>query len=142
MSPESLFYQAFLKLPLAEGQGPHSKSQKQTKHIDLSAINERNESYSSTSVLSYFLFLDLHVITGLCLGIFGSIICGYSCARIIQFILTDLFSNTLTSVILCISMVYLTFYVGKAETNTKKCCPQSEFYVLFFFVDLESFASS
>ncbi|XP_047696270.1 sodium/hydrogen exchanger 11 isoform X4 [Prionailurus viverrinus] len=63
------------------------------------------------NLLHISILRDLHVITGLCLGIFGSIICGYSCARIIQFILTDLFSNTLTSVILCISMVYLTFYV-------------------------------
>lgn len=46
----------------------------------------------------------------------GSILFGYWGARIIQFILTDLFSNTLTSVILCISLVYMTFYIGKAET--------------------------
>ena len=49
------------------------------------------------------------------LSILGSIIFGYWCARIIEFILTDLFSNTLTNVILCISMVYLIFYIGKAE---------------------------
>ncbi|XP_077612142.1 sodium/hydrogen exchanger 11 [Crocuta crocuta] len=57
------------------------------------------------------IFRELHVIMSLLLDIFGSIICGYSCARIIQLILTDLFSNTLTSVILCISMVYMTFYI-------------------------------
>ncbi|XP_047560944.1 sodium/hydrogen exchanger 11 isoform X2 [Lutra lutra] len=56
-------------------------------------------------------FTELHIILSLCLDILGSIICGYSCARIIEFILTDLFSNILTSVILCISMVYMTFYI-------------------------------
>ncbi|XP_058166130.1 sodium/hydrogen exchanger 11 [Dasypus novemcinctus] len=57
------------------------------------------------------MFRELHVLTGLCLDICGSIVCGYWCARIIQFILTDLFSNTLTNVILCFSLVYLTFYI-------------------------------
>uniref|UniRef100_A0A8D2DLA1 Solute carrier family 9 member C2 (putative) n=1 Tax=Sciurus vulgaris TaxID=55149 RepID=A0A8D2DLA1_SCIVU len=57
-------------------------------------------------------FLDkLHIVVGLSLDIFGSIICGYWCARVIQFILTDIFSNTLTNVILCFSMVYMTFYI-------------------------------
>ncbi|XP_045838861.1 sodium/hydrogen exchanger 11 [Meles meles] len=56
-------------------------------------------------------FTELHIILNLCLDLLGGIICGYSCARIIQLILTDLFSNTLTSVILCISMVYMTFYI-------------------------------
>nr|XP_012620557.1 sodium/hydrogen exchanger 11 isoform X4 [Microcebus murinus] len=56
-------------------------------------------------------FRALHVVTGLSLDIFGSIICGFWCAKIIQFILTDLFSNTLTDIILCFSMVYLTFYI-------------------------------
>ncbi|XP_077878448.1 sodium/hydrogen exchanger 11 isoform X1 [Ictidomys tridecemlineatus] len=55
--------------------------------------------------------LELHIVVGLSLDIFGSIICGYWCARVIQFILTDIFSNTLTNVILCFSMVYMTFYV-------------------------------
>ncbi|KAG3258710.1 putative solute carrier family 9 member C2 (putative) [Ictidomys tridecemlineatus] len=57
------------------------------------------------------MFTELHIIVGLSLDIFGSIICGYWCARVIQFILTDIFSNTLTNVILCFSMVYMTFYV-------------------------------
>lgn len=69
--------------------------------------------------LSYFLFLELHVIMGLIFDVLGSIACGYWCARIIQFILTDLFSNTLTNIIFCISMVYMTFYIGKTETDTK-----------------------
>ncbi|XP_022276753.1 sodium/hydrogen exchanger 11 isoform X10 [Canis lupus familiaris] len=60
------------------------------------------------------MFTEFRVILGLCLDILGSIICGYSCSRIIQFILTDLFSNTLTSIILCISMVYMTFYIGES----------------------------
>ncbi|XP_008695816.2 sodium/hydrogen exchanger 11 [Ursus americanus] len=64
-----------------------------------------------SNFLHVSMFTELHVILGLCLDLLGSIICGYSCARIIQFILTDLFSNTLTSVILCISMVYMTFYI-------------------------------
>ncbi|XP_008577483.1 PREDICTED: sodium/hydrogen exchanger 11 [Galeopterus variegatus] len=57
------------------------------------------------------MFRELNVVMGLFLDIFGSIICGYWCARIIQFILTDLFSNTLTNVILCFSLVYMTFYI-------------------------------
>ncbi|XP_068841883.1 sodium/hydrogen exchanger 11 [Capricornis sumatraensis] len=56
-------------------------------------------------------FRELHVIMGLTLDVLGSIACGYWCARIIQFILTDLFSNTLTNIIFCISMVYMTFYI-------------------------------
>ncbi|XP_069890577.1 sodium/hydrogen exchanger 11 isoform X2 [Dipodomys merriami] len=56
------------------------------------------------------MFRELHVVMGLTLDIVGSIICGYCCARVIQCILTDLFSNTLTNVILCFSMVYMTFY--------------------------------
>lgn len=126
------------KLPPAEEQGPIQNLKSKPKCIDPNAINKRNENCSSTFFfLSYFLFLELHVILGLCLDLLGSIICGYSCARIIQFILTDLFSNTLTSVILCISMVYMTFYIGKAETDTKKSCPCSEFYVFLVFIDLE-----
>ncbi|XP_048214135.1 sodium/hydrogen exchanger 11 [Perognathus longimembris pacificus] len=57
------------------------------------------------------MFREFHVVIGLTLDIIGSIICGYCCARVIQFILTDLFSNTLTNVILCFSMVYMTFYI-------------------------------
>uniref|UniRef100_A0A2K6F700 Solute carrier family 9 member C2 (putative) n=1 Tax=Propithecus coquereli TaxID=379532 RepID=A0A2K6F700_PROCO len=56
-------------------------------------------------------FMELYVVIGLSLDIFGSIICGYWCAKIIQFILTDLFSNTVTDIILCFSMVYMTFYI-------------------------------
>nr|XP_014708388.2 sodium/hydrogen exchanger 11 isoform X1 [Equus asinus]XP_044613816.1 sodium/hydrogen exchanger 11 isoform X1 [Equus asinus]XP_044613817.1 sodium/hydrogen exchanger 11 isoform X1 [Equus asinus]XP_044613818.1 sodium/hydrogen exchanger 11 isoform X1 [Equus asinus]XP_044613819.1 sodium/hydrogen exchanger 11 isoform X1 [Equus asinus]XP_044613820.1 sodium/hydrogen exchanger 11 isoform X1 [Equus asinus]XP_044613821.1 sodium/hydrogen exchanger 11 isoform X1 [Equus asinus] len=57
------------------------------------------------------MFRELHMIVDLSMDIFGSIICGYWCARIIQFTLTDLFSNTLTNVIICVSMVYMTFYI-------------------------------
>ncbi|XP_047375950.1 sodium/hydrogen exchanger 11 [Sciurus carolinensis] len=63
------------------------------------------------SVEQLTMFTELHIIVGLSLDIFGSIICGYWCARVIQFILTDIFSNTLTNVILCFSMVYMTFYI-------------------------------
>ncbi|XP_029087075.1 sodium/hydrogen exchanger 11-like [Monodon monoceros] len=64
-----------------------------------------------SNILSISNFRELYIIMGLSLDILGSIICGYWCARIIQFILTDLFSNTLTNIVLCISMVYLTFYI-------------------------------
>ncbi|XP_077013109.1 sodium/hydrogen exchanger 11 isoform X1 [Tamandua tetradactyla] len=57
------------------------------------------------------MFRELHVVVSLCLDICGSIVCGYWCARVIQFILADLFSNTLTNVILCFSLAYLTFYI-------------------------------
>ncbi|OBS76362.1 hypothetical protein A6R68_17185 [Neotoma lepida] len=57
------------------------------------------------------MFRELHVIIGLSLDIFGSTVCGYWCTRVIQIILTDLFSNTLTNVVLCFSLVYLTFYL-------------------------------
>ncbi|XP_047608471.1 LOW QUALITY PROTEIN: sodium/hydrogen exchanger 11 [Phacochoerus africanus] len=64
-----------------------------------------------SKLLSISSFKELHIIICLCLDIFGSTVCGYWCARIIQFILTDLFSNTLTNIVLCISMVYMTFYI-------------------------------
>lgn len=57
------------------------------------------------------MFRELHVIIGLSFDIFGSAICGYWCTRFIQIILTDLFSNTLTNVVLCFSLVYMTFYL-------------------------------
>ncbi|XP_036128873.1 sodium/hydrogen exchanger 11 [Molossus molossus] len=56
-------------------------------------------------------FREFHVIMDFSFHMLGSIFFGYWGARIIQFILTDLFSNTLTSVILCISLVYMTFYI-------------------------------
>ncbi|KAH0506663.1 Sodium/hydrogen exchanger 11 [Microtus ochrogaster] len=57
------------------------------------------------------MFRELHVIIGLSFDIFGSAICGYWCTRFIRIILTDLFSNTLTNVVLCFSLVYMTFYL-------------------------------
>ncbi|XP_037067225.1 sodium/hydrogen exchanger 11 [Peromyscus leucopus] len=57
------------------------------------------------------MFRELHVIIGLSFDIFGSTICGYWCTRVIQIILTDIFSNTLTNVVLCFSLVYMTFYL-------------------------------
>ncbi|XP_051004292.1 sodium/hydrogen exchanger 11 [Acomys russatus] len=57
------------------------------------------------------MFRELHVIIGLTFDIFGSTVCGYWCTRVIQIILTDLFSNTLTNVVLCFSLVYMTFYL-------------------------------
>ncbi|XP_058396033.1 sodium/hydrogen exchanger 11 [Diceros bicornis minor] len=64
-----------------------------------------------TNLFHISTFGELHIVVSLSLDILGSIICGYWCARIIEFILTDYFSNTRTNVILCISMVYMTFYI-------------------------------
>ncbi|XP_016077033.1 PREDICTED: sodium/hydrogen exchanger 11 [Miniopterus natalensis] len=58
-----------------------------------------------------FMFREFHIFMDIIFQILGSITFGYWSAKIIQYILTDLFSNTLTSIILCISMVYLTFYI-------------------------------
>ncbi|XP_028615978.1 sodium/hydrogen exchanger 11 [Grammomys surdaster] len=60
---------------------------------------------------NFSMFRELHVIIGLSFDIFGSTICGYWCTRVIQIILTDLFSNSLTNVVLCFSLVYMTFYL-------------------------------
>ncbi|XP_053519683.1 sodium/hydrogen exchanger 11 [Artibeus jamaicensis] len=54
---------------------------------------------------------EFTIIMDFLLSISGSIIFGYWCARIIEFVLTDLFSNTLTDVVLCISVVYMIFYI-------------------------------
>ncbi|KAM8812087.1 sodium/hydrogen exchanger 11 [Rhynchonycteris naso] len=43
--------------------------------------------------------------------VFGSVLFGYLFSRIVRFLLNDQFNNTLTDVIFCFSMVYLTFYV-------------------------------
>ncbi|KAM5237689.1 sodium/hydrogen exchanger 11 [Ctenodactylus gundi] len=56
-------------------------------------------------------FRELHVIIGVSLDIFGSIVGGYWCSRVIQLILTDIFNNTLTNIVLCFSLVYITFYI-------------------------------
>nr|XP_004658939.1 sodium/hydrogen exchanger 11 [Jaculus jaculus] len=56
-------------------------------------------------------FTERHLVMGLVFDIFGSIIGGYWCARAIQFILTDPFNNTLTNVVLCFSLVYMTYYL-------------------------------
>ncbi|KFO28490.1 Sodium/hydrogen exchanger 11 [Fukomys damarensis] len=54
---------------------------------------------------------QLHVAVGVILDIFGSIVCGYWCARVIEFILTDPFNNSLTNIVLSFSLVYMTFYI-------------------------------
>uniref|UniRef100_A0A2K6RM08 Solute carrier family 9 member C2 (putative) n=1 Tax=Rhinopithecus roxellana TaxID=61622 RepID=A0A2K6RM08_RHIRO len=61
--------------------------------------------------IRFSIFRDLHVGIGLSLDILGSIIFGYWCAKIIRCILADVFSNMLTNIILCFSMVYMTFYI-------------------------------
>ncbi|XP_010633907.1 sodium/hydrogen exchanger 11 [Fukomys damarensis] len=57
------------------------------------------------------MFRELHVAVGVILDIFGSIVCGYWCARVIEFILTDPFNNSLTNIVLSFSLVYMTFYI-------------------------------
>ncbi|XP_013376242.1 PREDICTED: sodium/hydrogen exchanger 11 [Chinchilla lanigera] len=57
------------------------------------------------------MFRELDIILGIILDIFGSIVFGYWCARVIEFILTDPFNNSLTNIILSFSLVYMTFYV-------------------------------
>ncbi|XP_033055084.1 sodium/hydrogen exchanger 11 [Trachypithecus francoisi] len=61
--------------------------------------------------IRFSIFRDLHIGIGLSLDILGSIIFGYWCAKIIRCILADVFSNMLTNIILCFSMVYMTFYI-------------------------------
>ncbi|XP_054529288.1 sodium/hydrogen exchanger 11 isoform X6 [Pan troglodytes] len=61
--------------------------------------------------IHFSIFRDLHVGIELSYDILGSIIFGYWCAKIIQCILADVFSNMLTNIILCFSMVYMTFYI-------------------------------
>nr|XP_003474692.2 sodium/hydrogen exchanger 11 [Cavia porcellus] len=58
-------------------------------------------------------FRELHLVLGVVMDILGSIICGYCCARVIEFILTDPFNNSLTNIILSISLVYMTFYTAE-----------------------------
>ncbi|KAM9212068.1 sodium/hydrogen exchanger 11 [Dugong dugon] len=66
-----------------------------------------------TKILHSFMFTEIYAFINLFLDVFGSITCGYVCARIIRFIFIDLFGNTLTNVILCFSMVYMTFYIAE-----------------------------
>ncbi|XP_006892745.1 PREDICTED: sodium/hydrogen exchanger 11 [Elephantulus edwardii] len=65
------------------------------------------------TIFQVHLIKDLDIFLNFSLEIIGSIICGYVGARIIQFILIDLLSNTLTNVILCFSMVYMIFYIAE-----------------------------
>ncbi|XP_008070741.1 sodium/hydrogen exchanger 11-like, partial [Carlito syrichta] len=66
-----------------------------------------------SNAVSISLFMEPHIVTGLGLNVCGSIICGYCCARIMQTIWTDLFNTMLTNIILCFSMVYMTFYMAE-----------------------------
>ncbi|XP_006867160.1 PREDICTED: sodium/hydrogen exchanger 11 [Chrysochloris asiatica] len=59
------------------------------------------------------MFKDLSTTIYLFLNVFGSMTCGYMCAKIIQLTLIDLLSNTLTNVILCFSLLYMTFYLAE-----------------------------
>ncbi|ELW49544.1 Sodium/hydrogen exchanger 11 [Tupaia chinensis] len=64
------------------------------------------------------MYRELYIFIGVFLDVFGSIICGYWCAKIIQHMLTDPFSNTMTDIIFCLSMVYMTFYIDLSCTVT------------------------
>ncbi|KAM5203150.1 sodium/hydrogen exchanger 11 [Hipposideros larvatus] len=63
------------------------------------------------NILHISMLREFYILIDLILNILGSIIAGYWSARIIHFILTDLFSNTLTNIVLYFSMVYMTFYI-------------------------------
>ncbi|XP_055963375.1 sodium/hydrogen exchanger 11 [Sorex fumeus] len=53
---------------------------------------------------------ESHVLISLFMSILGSIACGLWALKVIKFILMHHFSNTLTTIILLFSMVYMTFY--------------------------------
>lgn len=122
--PESLFFRSSLGA-LSEEQAPCS----QTRELPVETNKQKSQMLNSSFLsrfLSFLLFSELHVIIGLSLDIFGSTICGYWCTRVIQIILTDIFSNTLTNVVLCFSLVYMTFYLGKAiecKVYEPRFCP-------------------
>nr|XP_019588979.1 PREDICTED: sodium/hydrogen exchanger 11 [Rhinolophus sinicus] len=63
------------------------------------------------NILHISVFREYHILVDLILNVSGSIMCGYWCARIIHFIFTDLYSNTLTNIVLYFSMVYMIFYL-------------------------------
>lgn len=134
ISPESLSCQPFMGNSHLLRIKVSTQKMSQPKWVDANTINKRNKSHSSTCFFFSFSFLlEFHVLLDFVFHILGSIIIGYWSARIIQFILTDLFSNTLTSIVLCISMVYLTFYIGKAEPRTKSAVLSANFIHLLFF---------
>ncbi|XP_074078142.1 sodium/hydrogen exchanger 11 isoform X2 [Macrotis lagotis] len=58
-------------------------------------------------------FKELYTLGGLLLDFIGSFFVGSWSAKIIQYMLADIFGDTVTNVILCFSMVYLTFYVAE-----------------------------
>ncbi|XP_072504697.1 sodium/hydrogen exchanger 11 isoform X2 [Notamacropus eugenii] len=54
-----------------------------------------------------------YIIGDLILAIVGSLIVGSWSAKVIQYMLADIFGDTVTNVILCFSTVYLTFYIAE-----------------------------
>lgn len=57
---------------------------------------------------------EFHIIIALSVSIMGSVLCGTGALKIFEFILMHHFSTMLANVILCLSLVYMTFYIGKA----------------------------
>ncbi|XP_027724430.1 sodium/hydrogen exchanger 11 [Vombatus ursinus] len=58
-------------------------------------------------------FKELYTIGGMIIEIIGSLIVGSWSAKIIQYMLADIFGDTVNNVILCFSTVYLTFYIAE-----------------------------
>ncbi|XP_068921536.1 sodium/hydrogen exchanger 11 [Petaurus breviceps papuanus] len=59
------------------------------------------------------LLKELSTVGDMILDIFGSLIMGSWSAKLIQYMLADIFGDTVTNVILCFSTVYLTFYIAE-----------------------------
>ncbi|XP_058516666.1 sodium/hydrogen exchanger 11 isoform X2 [Ochotona princeps] len=57
------------------------------------------------------LFSEIHVLMEILKDICGSTLCGYLCSRLIPSMLSELHSKMRSNVILCVSMVYLIFYL-------------------------------
>ncbi|XP_004706879.2 sodium/hydrogen exchanger 11 [Echinops telfairi] len=97
-------------------------------------------------------FNELDTFISIVLYIFGSTTCGFVSAKIVQCILMDLLSNTLTNVILCFSMVYVTFYFVEIfrmsgtitlvtiglNLNSLNFKPNMEFIITKFFMMFSS----
>uniref|UniRef100_A0A6I8PEI7 Solute carrier family 9 member C2 (putative) n=1 Tax=Ornithorhynchus anatinus TaxID=9258 RepID=A0A6I8PEI7_ORNAN len=57
--------------------------------------------------------LEMHILLHLCHDIFGSILFGFWCSKIVQYLLSDIFSDTVADVNVCFSMTYFIFYVAE-----------------------------
>uniref|UniRef100_A0A6I8PGK4 Solute carrier family 9 member C2 (putative) n=1 Tax=Ornithorhynchus anatinus TaxID=9258 RepID=A0A6I8PGK4_ORNAN len=56
---------------------------------------------------------EMHILLHLCHDIFGSILFGFWCSKIVQYLLSDIFSDTVADVNVCFSMTYFIFYVAE-----------------------------